>query len=240
MLIGLSGKAGSGKTTLAQVAEQEFSFTRTSFAGTLKSELIIYLKANNYIFDAANFYGDAKNKNRLIGVPDSTEIPKELIDYHSLVNMQVISHRNVMKWYGDKQRLVNKDYWLQRFMETTDFSNDVIVDDVRYTNEAALIHALGGILIRIDWPSHSIDDRHPSETQLDNFPLFDARIIKEQDISAEEYHCMCRDNLNLWLGYLDDTPSQYPTSSKMTFKSSSLSTIWTSRHDSRRNSKTNS
>jgi hypothetical protein len=110
-----------------------------------------------------------------------------------------------MQWYGDLKRKDNKDYWLQRFMATTDFSENVIVDDVRYTNEAALIHALGGLLVRINWPTRTGKSTHPSETALDNFPIFDSVINKEHGLSLDNFIAICREHLYLWTGALDET-----------------------------------
>ena len=89
-------------------------------------------------------------------------------------------------------------------MDTTDFSEDVIVDDVRYRNEAALIHALGGILVRINWPTKRFLSTHPSETDLDDFPLFDSVIDKDHDISLTDFRSVCYDHIALWTGALDE------------------------------------
>jgi hypothetical protein len=209
MIIGISGKAGTGKTTLGKIAAEEFGFIRVSFGSLLKDELINYMDEHNFVFNPMYFFETTREKNVLI--PISRNISDD--DLASMMPFAVhsptchtlsISYRSLMQWYGDRTRAINKDYWLQRFMDTTDFSEDIIIDDVRFTHEAALIHALGGILVRINWPTMTGNSTHISETNLDKFPIFNSVIDKDHGLSLAEFTKICRDHLKLWTGALDE------------------------------------
>jgi hypothetical protein len=209
MIIGVSGKAGSGKTTLATVAEEEFGFKRISFGGILKTELIEFLRANEFVFKDEHFYMTTREKNILIPVPtfvtgDDLASMTPFIVYSPTCHCACISYRSLMQWYGDKTRAINKDYWLQRFMDTTDFSEDIIVDDVRFTHEAALLQALGALIVRINWPTMASTSQHISETNLDKFPMFHSVIDKEHGISLTDFTATCREHMKLWTGALDE------------------------------------
>ena len=210
MIIGVSGKAGSGKTTLGEVAVKEFGFVRVSFGALLKDDLMYWMEEKNFIFNPEHFFMTSREKSILIPVPstlskDDLATMTPFIVLSPTCHRACISYRSLMQWYGDKTRGINKDYWLQRFMEVTDFSNDIIVDDVRFTSEAALIHALGGLLVRINWPTRTGNSKHVSETNLDNFPIFDSVIDKEHGLSLDDFTVVCREHMKLFTGALDES-----------------------------------
>lgn len=211
MIIGVSGKAGVGKTTLAEIAAVEFDFTRVSFGSLLKSDLIKWMEDRNFVFNPDYFYQTAREKSITIPLPTGT-ISKEDLDtmtdfivFHPTCHYASISYRALMQWYGDKTKADNPDYWLQRFMDETDFSEDIIIDDVRFTSEAALIHALGGLLVRINWPTRTGNSVHHSETNLDNFPIFDSIIDKEHGLSLDDFMVVCREHMKLFTGAFDES-----------------------------------
>jgi hypothetical protein len=212
MIIGISGKAGVGKTTLALVAEAKYDFTIVSFASLLKEELKVLLDTHGIMYRHENFHGTAVDKQALATIDTELftiepfkHIPTGLIIYSPISHTHHITYRALMQWYGAHKRQVNKDFWLQKFLDNTDFSQDIIVDDVRYRNEAALIKVLGGTLVRIEWSDKFSTDTHPSETELDKFPSFDCTIVKEHNVSLPYFHEICCSHLDLLTGALDDT-----------------------------------
>jgi hypothetical protein len=58
-----------------------------------------------------------------------------------------------------------------------------IITDVRFPNEAKAIKDRGGIIIRVDRPSVSAVNNHPSETSLDSWN-FDYKLVNNSDIFA--------------------------------------------------------
>jgi hypothetical protein len=56
---------------------------------------------------------------------------------------------------------------------------NVICDDIRYPNEAALIRRLGGEIWCVTRPETERSTTHSSEGGLDNYPFFDRRILND-------------------------------------------------------------
>lgn len=55
----------------------------------------------------------------------------------------------------------------------------VVVDDMRFSNEAALVRRLGGELWRVERPGTERGTSHASEGSLDDYPLFDRRLVND-------------------------------------------------------------
>jgi hypothetical protein len=154
MLIGISGKAGSGKDTLAAainaISAEKFQVRR--FSGKLKliAELLTGIPA-----DTMN---DQDVKNARIGSHWGTMTLRELL---------------VLIGQDMRDRL-HPDVWVNALFADFDDRRNWIVPDVRYSNEMKAIKDRGGIVIRVDRPAISYVD-HPSETELDSAE-FDLRI----------------------------------------------------------------
>jgi hypothetical protein len=80
------------------------------------------------------------------------------------------SPRQVMQLWGTEYRRAQaEDYWLQRAQKTIAghlaAGTSVVVTDVRFANEAALIRSSGGYLWRVGRPGYEIaPGAHASET----------------------------------------------------------------------------
>lgn len=124
MLIGLSGPAGAGKTTMATHLAEKHGFVRISLADPIRDMM------------------------RAL-VPDLRDLPKErdtpLLNGHSpRMAMQTLG----TEWGRD---IMGEDFWCQIWRER--YANlgphRCVVDDVRYENEAAMLRGLGGKVIGI-------------------------------------------------------------------------------------------
>jgi len=83
--------------------------------------------------------------------------------------------------YG--RQSVHPEVWLMCWERATrqklDAGIPVVVDDVRFPNEAALVRRLGGELWRIERPGTERGPAHASEGGLDDYPLFDRRLVND-------------------------------------------------------------
>ena len=157
ILIGLSGKLGVGKSTIARnLVSRLNNWQIASFADLLKQEA-----AKLYGFDVRLAYTEQGK---------ATSIP--------LPNGGSMSLRELLQWYGtDVVRAKNRDYWVQTMTQHLAVIRDkvagVVIDDVRFPNEAALVLRRKGLLVRIEpYPDYALTSRHASETALDGYKGF--------------------------------------------------------------------
>ena len=149
-IIAFTGAAGSGKSTAARVLVEDFGYNLVKFAGPLKDML------------------------RAIGLNES-EIEGHLKgEPCDLLGGQ--TPRHAMQTLGTewgRQMICDTlwiDIWESRVLEH-DF---VVVDDMRFSNEAARVRAFGGRIIRVDRRDLSMfkgtNRQHASEAQLSGVP----------------------------------------------------------------------
>jgi len=152
VLVGISGKKGSGKTSVAEGAIARLKLrgvtaARRSFARRLK-ELC----------------------RELFGVPD------EILFGDDAAKNRVVCHdwsgREIMQHVGQAMREIDPEVWVRREIDDARRSGlDVVFfDDPRHVNEADAMDRT----VRLErW--NGVVDTHVSETALDDYP-FDHRI----------------------------------------------------------------
>ena len=128
-LIGITGKARSGKDTLAAYGWSRYSFTRIAFADPLK------LAAQQMFGLSQEQTWDDRYKETII--PCWGMSPRQMF--------QLLGNEAVKPVFGN-------DVWIKRWsMSYAVFrdTDDVIVPDVRFDHEAAHIRSLGGGIIAV-------------------------------------------------------------------------------------------
>jgi hypothetical protein len=153
-IVGLVGTKGSGKTTAAKYLVSAHGYERVPFAAPLKRML------------RAIGLGDAE----LDG--DRKEEPCDLL--------MGVTPRHAMQMLGTEfgRNAIHPEIWLHLWKAAAARHSLVVVDDVRFANEAAVIREMGGRLIRIErGPAADLlmrgglarsvgMDTHSSETEL--------------------------------------------------------------------------
>jgi hypothetical protein len=139
-LIGLAGRAGSGKDTAGEYLAKNYMMEHTFFAKPIKEGCRVMFGLTD---------------EQLYGSQKETVIPE-----------YGCSPRQIMQWAGTEfgRNLVHPDIWLMRVRHVWDaiqatadetFHGGLVVTDVRFENEAALIRELGGTVV------HVVRDRTP-------------------------------------------------------------------------------
>jgi hypothetical protein len=150
MLIGLAGQIASGKTTAATYMLEKYGFVRTAFASPLKETMVsLFELSTNQVTDLA-----------MKGVIDPRygKTPREL--------MQLFGTECVRNHIHPDFWVMKMRWQLQRY-KTSEVSR-VVIDDVRFDNEADLIRDMGGTVVhlyRMDNP-HTGKDSHVSEEPI--------------------------------------------------------------------------
>lgn len=156
-LIGLYSPAPqSGKSTVASILT-EHGFRVLPFAAPLKRMI------GTFLFQLG--YG-----------PEDID---ELLTTHKEVKLDAIncSTRHLLQTLGTEwgRTCVHPDVWLQCWqviaMRYLQSSTPVVVDDVRFQNEADLIRSLGGQLWYIERPGTEVKTEHASEGSLNTYPF---------------------------------------------------------------------
>ena len=145
MIIGLTGYAGSGKSTAAQHLVERHGFTLVKFAGPLKSMM------------------------RCLGLGDR-ELEGDLKEQpHRTLSGR--SPRFAMQTLGTEwgRDIIGPNLWVDVAMDSAraalDQGGRVVIDDCRFANEAAAIKFAGGAVVRINRPGVGSVNGHASEEQ---------------------------------------------------------------------------
>ena len=147
MKIGLSGKIGSGKSTVADYLNEVYGFDIFSFAHNLKLDLI------------------------------NMGVPADLIRRKPWPQWL----RRLAQLHGTDMRNGDKFYWVSRCMaDLEEESPDaVVIDDVRFWNEAEALRERGFVLVRVVRAGCEDTGDHASEIDLDNWEDWDYEIVAD-------------------------------------------------------------
>lgn len=170
LVVGLSGKIGTGKTGLAKALVNRFPdgmAVRVAFGDLLKQEC-----AEACGFPVGWCYNQKDKETRLVLVP-------RFLRY--LFDQDYAFVREMLQVYGTGyRRKQDPGYWVVAMGKALDelkFSGVrvAVIDDVRFQDEADMVLGLGGILYRLmpydGWAPGPFAG-HESETALDGFEGF--------------------------------------------------------------------
>lgn len=150
MIIGFTGLAGSGKTTASQHVLDKFDgmFVKVNF----KDGLVKELKQN--FPDTLQALVDEYETNEVQNIDDLFTVKPPIM-------------RALMQNYGTEVRRGDNDrYWVQQWAKSVSSSGkNVVVDDVRFQNEADAVKLSGGIIIKIVRTDITNAGNHISETE---------------------------------------------------------------------------
>lgn len=162
VIIGLLGKAGSGKTSVANYLEKKYDVKRVAFAAPLKR-----MAKDIWEFSDDQVYGEAD--------------VKEAVDLRWGVSPRVCMQR-----LGQAARdHLGDDCWILAALNSVDGPGVWVIEDVRYQNEVDTVAKLGFV-----WRLHCEDSishdqgTHLSESQVDTVPT--TQIFRELRSSRQQ------------------------------------------------------
>jgi hypothetical protein len=158
IIIGLTGPARSGKTTVARYLNSLYDFQEIAFADPLKNALCKMLNISRDVFDT-QFAGSAK------------ELPLQPFGK---------SVREMLQTLGTDwaRNMIHPDFWVMAARGRLDhieqtlgrLTPGIVISDVRFENEAAMIRERGGHLLRIHRNDCQAVREHSSETGIAEWP----------------------------------------------------------------------
>ena len=164
-IVGLSGVARSGKTTVSTYLHELYGYENIKFAKGLKDMLRAMGLSEEQI------EGSQK------------EIPCDMLCGKT--------PRQLQQWIGTEfgRNLVGENLWcniwknnVERYLTVDRYALRVVVDDVRFPNEVDAVKDMGGLVIRIERPGITKINNHPSETSLDDM-TWEHKIINDGNIA---------------------------------------------------------
>ena len=170
MIIGISGKAGSGKDTAAKMLEVLYANPDISYEDFANKRYKNFADIQIVHF-ADSLKETAQVLFRIGEWETNTQEGKK-----TTINWIGKTVRELLQGIGQGLRdAIDFDLWVKiLFANTEDWSNYIIAD-VRYPNEVYAIKKRNGVLIRIDRKDAGAGN-HSSETALDNYKEWDVHI----------------------------------------------------------------
>lgn len=170
MIIGISGKAGSGKDTAAKMLEVLYANPDISYEDFANKRYKNFADIQIVHF-ADSLKETAQVLFRIGEWETNTQEGKK-----TTINWIGKTVRELLQGIGQGLRdAIDFDLWVKiLFANTEDWSNYIIAD-VRYPNEVKAIKERNGILLRIDRKGAGAGN-HSSETALDDYKEWDVHI----------------------------------------------------------------
>lgn len=151
LLIGLTGRAGTGKSTVARILEEECSFREIALTDPIRDMAAALLA--------------------VAGIPPGWIEDRALKELPTALG---VSYRQIAQTLGTqwgRERLL-PDLWLRvaalRLEQCP--GDDVVITDVRFPNEAEWLAARGGHLVRVVRDTRPVRP-HESESHTDTLPV---------------------------------------------------------------------
>lgn len=148
MLLGVTGKAGCGKNTLANFLIKNHNFIEMSFADTIKDMACVLLNVNR------------------------EQLEELKINNAPLLGTENITARYILQTLGTEwgRNLISRDIWINNLRQKiiNNISKNIIITDVRFPNEFEMLTKLGFHFIKIIPKKELLhlkeDNNHESES----------------------------------------------------------------------------
>lgn len=197
MIIGISGKIGSGKNEVADMISYlhfinpDGTYEQFKQQQWLRDKYIEHKAYDQAELKLPGIHSFACNLKKCVAACTG-------IDYHDLekrsqkstqISWLDISFRQLLQSLGEAVRgQIKENFWALSMLATYENSDFWIVSDVRYKNEAEELLKRNAILIRVNRKGIETDS-HISEVDLDDFDKFDFVLNNDSDLEGLFIKC---------------------------------------------------
>lgn len=180
MIVGISGKIGSGKNEVADMISYlhfinpDGTYEQFKQQQWLRNKYLEHKAYDQAELKLPGIHSFACNLKKCVAACTG-------IDYHDLekrsqkstqISWLDISFRQLLQSLGEAVRgQIKENFWVLSMLATYENSDFWIVSDVRYKNEADELLSRGALLIRVERPG-LISEMHISEVDLDCYDKF--------------------------------------------------------------------
>lgn len=188
VLIGLTGPAGSGKDTVADLLVTHAGFYKMAFADPLRAEVCDAFCIEPLYLSRRETKEHAMSCLALSKCADQAFVDRMAVHWEADLAMPR-SPRQILQWWGtDYRRAQSPNYWAkQTARRVYDLFADrithrIVITDVRFDNEAELIDRHGGLVWQVTRPGCDVaPGAHISEVTGEAFKP-DAVLHNSHDI----------------------------------------------------------
>lgn len=174
MIIGISGKKYSGKSTVAEMLGEELGWEITSFATKLKEVTCALSGCTMEQLEDYNFKEKVLVPTYMWPFCDGDKKP---------------TYRNFLQYFGTNvMRKYYDNLWVDATLQRA--PEDIIISDCRFLSEARQIGEYNGIVIKVLRSGTSSNDAHCSETEME---MINQDVIIENDGDLEALRCKVRE-----------------------------------------------
>jgi hypothetical protein len=193
-LVGVHGRIGTGKDTVAAYLCAQWGFGRRGFADALKREIATRLRKTviTYLLEA-----DQATRAEYHQFEGTAEL--EVFWEHRIRDALWVEKppvlRALLQEYGTEvRRADDADYWVRAWTDALARERGaggvpgwprIAVPDVRFTNEATALRRLGGYLVKVVRAGRR-GDAHASETDLADWTDWDLVLVNNETAPALE------------------------------------------------------
>jgi hypothetical protein len=175
-VVGISGKARSGKDTVGQFLEKH-GYERHAFADPLKEMCRRY-----FFLEGKDLTGDkepwVREVLQLAGTEHGRDFWRGIYDRHQRQVEEWLYVHHGIKFCGDLW-LAHMELTLQEVDSRPNPPKGVYIPDCRFENEANFVKGMGGVMVRVYRPKAGLEGEagsHASETGLDYYGEWDYSI----------------------------------------------------------------
>lgn len=166
----LCGAAGAGKDTVADMLPAR----KLAFADTLYAEVAAAFDETVERLQRRNFKEMRQSSLALMHVDDEHEDFLDFLAARGEVSLtEPRSPRQILQWWGDYRRAQDPDYFVNAARKEVFFHwahESIVITDVRFPNEAAMVRQLGGQIWQIRRPGYEAGSTgHASDTDGSEF-----------------------------------------------------------------------
>ena len=181
-VIGLTGPAGSGKDTVADLLHTHCGAHKMAFADALRAEIVEAFCIEHIYLTRRETKEHPISALALARCLDTAFVGRMLIQ-HQLFNTDQLdlnaprSPRQIMQWWGTEyRRAATPGYWVSKAAQHIHWLHKalqtrlLVITDVRFEDEATLVRSLGGQLWQIKRPGCDVAaSAHVSEVTGEAF-----------------------------------------------------------------------
>lgn len=175
-IVGITGRAGSGKDTLAAALIDTFGYTRRGLADPIKELL------NARFGWSAAQWDDRGWKER-----PAVSTFNLLDEGRHAMTERYLSPRQLAQWLGTEvgRDTFGEDAWVNALFVWWGKAQRpmLVVPDVRFDNEALAIRTRGGVILNVVRPGVEAVNDHVSELGVSS-SLVDLHLLNDRDITS--------------------------------------------------------